>query len=248
MIRRVLVPLLVAVGVLVVVVAALAAFALSQDRVTTTRPGPVRTVEVDLDAGRVEVAGEESDEAVVDRSRRYLLRAPRISETLVDGVLRIEADCRAFVVACKVDYRLGVPGGVPVRIRTRSGSVGIADIRGPVDVETDAGGIRLARTRGPVRVSSSAGNVDGAEVAPEFLDATTGAGRIRLSFAAPPPRATVRTAAGNVDLALPPAQGGYRVAAEAGTGKVDVEVEEDPGSNRAIIANTGAGNIRIRPR
>ena len=149
---------------------------------------------------------------------------------------------------CEVDYRIEVPGTVSVRVRVDNGAVSVEGIGGMVEVETKAGAVDLIRTQGPAKVTTSAGNVEGEDLTAEFLDATTSAGRIRLSMARPPSRLGLRTGAGNIDVGLPPADGGYRVAAEAGSGTVDVSVDQNTGGNRAVIANTGAGRISIHPR
>ena len=117
-----------------------------------------------------------------------------------------------------------------------------------VAIDTSAGRVRLARTGGPLRINTSAGNVDAEDITAEFVDATTGAGRIRMSLAEPPGRVGLRTGAGNIVLALPETAGRFRVDAEAGAGRVDVGVANDPGASRAVIARSGAGNITIRPR
>ena len=249
MTRKLLAVLVVLVGLAGVAVVGLSTFAAVDDRVVSTRPGPVRSVEVDVEAGRVEVAAGEADEARIDRTRQYIRGAPVISETLINGVLRVTADCRTFIkVGCKVDYRIEVPGAVPVRIRTERGSAHVENMTGMVDIETEAGGVRLVRTRGPVRASTSAGNIEGADLVAGFLDASADAGRIRLSLAEPSARVDLRTDAGSIDLALPNAPGGYRVTTETGAGRVDVDVHEEPTSPRAVTATTGAGNIRIRAR
>lgn len=237
------------VGTAGVVAAALATWFPEEDRSTLTPPGPVRSVDVDVEVGRVMVVRGPADRAVVDRTRRYLRGEPVAQESVVDGVLRIRADCpRIITFGCQVDYRVEVPAGVSVRVRTDRGSVSVEDIAGMVEVDTKSGGVRLARTRGPVRVNTSAGNVDAADLVAEFLDATTGAGRIRMSLAEPAGRVGLRTGAGNIDLALPPVDGGYRVDANAGAGDVDVTVVQNPGGSRAVIARSGAGNIEIRSR
>lgn len=247
--RRLLVTLVVLVGTACVVVAALAVFFPEEDTTKLAQPGVVRSLEVDVEVGRVEVVPGGGDEATITRTRRYLLRAPKTSEGLVDGVLRVAAECEGPVaVSCAVDYRLEVPIGVPVRIHTERGTVSVTDMTGMVEVDAGAGNVRLIRTRGPVRVDTTAGNVDGVDLAPQFLDATTGGGRIRLSMAEPPGRLGLKAGAGNIDVGLPTAPGGYRVATDTGAGKVDVTVEQNEGGSRAIIASTGAGNIRIHPR
>ena len=247
--RRLLVALIVLVGTAGVVVAVLALAFPEKDTTTLAQPGPVRSLEVSVEVGRVEVVPGEGDGATITRTRRYLFGAPEAREALSDGVLRVEAECQSVIAAgCAVDYRLEVPPGVPVRVRTERGSVAVTDMTGMVEVDAGAGNVRLTRTRGPVKVDTSAGDVDGVDIAPQFLDATTDAGRIRLSMAEAPGRLGLTTGAGSIDVRLPTTPGGYRVATETGAGKADVTVEQNEGGSRAIIAKTGAGNIRIHPR
>ena len=249
MTRKVVGALIVVVAVAGISVAVLVTVANVEDHYVATQAGPIRSLEVDVEAGRVEVVAAAANEARIDGTRRYIRGVPSARETLVDGVLRIRAECRRFVaVGCERDYRVEVPAAVAVRVRTDRGPVVVADMVGMVDVDAAAGGIRLTRTRGPVRARTSAGNIDGADLVAGSLDASTDAGRIRISLAEPSPRVDLGTDAGNIDLALPVAPGGYRVATETGAGKVDVSVVEDPTSGRAVTARTGAGNIRIHPR
>jgi hypothetical protein len=247
--RRLLVVLIALVGTAGVVVAGLALFFPEKDRTTLAQPGPIRGLQVDVEVGKVEVVPGQSADATITRTRRYLLGAPEARESLVDGVLRIAADCDSPIAAgCAVDYRVEVPAGIPVRIRTERGSVSVTDMTGTVEVDAGAGNVRLTRTTGPVKVDTSAGNVEGIDVVAQFLDATTDAGRIRLAMAEPPGRLGLRTGAGHIDVGLPATPGGYRVAPEAGAGKVDVTVEQNEGGSRTIVATTRAGNIRVHPR
>jgi hypothetical protein len=249
MTRRLLAILIALTGTAGVVVAALATFFPVEDRSTFEQAGPISAVEVDVDEGRVEVVAVEGDAARVVRTRQYLQGAPVVRQGMVDGVFRLEAECRRFVaVGCKVDHRVEVPAGVAVKVRSDRGSVSVAGVRGMVEVDAGAGNVRLTGTRGPVRVDASGGRVEGDDLEALYLDATTSAGPIRLSFNSPAGRLGLKTGAGNIDVALPAAPGGYRVAAEAGAGKVDVAVEQNPGGNRAVIASSGAGNIRIHTR
>lgn len=249
MIRRLVGVLIALVGTAGVVVAALALAFPEKDRTTLAQPGPVRRIEVDVEVGRVDVVPGTTDGATITRTRRALAGAPRTREALVDGLLRIEAECQSVVaVGCAVDYRLEVPAGVPIRIRTERGSVSVTDMTGMVEVDAGAGNVRLTRTSGPVKVGTSAGNVDGVDVTGQVLDATTDAGRIRLSVAEAPGRLGLKTGAGSIDVGLPATPGGYRVATDTGAGQVDVTVEQNEGGSRTVVATTGAGNIRIHPR
>jgi hypothetical protein len=247
--RRLVAVLIAIVGTAGVLAVALSRFAPAEDTVRITQQGPVRSVEVDVDVGRVSVVPGDGDGATVDRTRRYLRGAPRATETLVEGVLRIDARCqKVLTFGCAVDYRVAVPAGVSVRIRTGNGSVAVAGLTGMVDVATSSGSVRLTATKGPARVTTSAGNVDGVDLVADFLDATTGAGNVRLSLAEPPGRLGLKTGAGNISVAVPGVDGGYRVDADAGAGKVDVGVEQNPGASRTITARSGAGNIGVRVR
>lgn len=249
MTRRLVAVLIALIGTAGVVAVGLSTFFPNEDRVTLTPPGPVRSVEVDLAVGRVTVVPAGTGAATVVRTRKYLMAAPSASETVDVDVLRIDAECPRIVpLGCAVDYRLEVPAGIPVRIRTGQGSVSVADVTGTVDVDTKAGGVRLAGTRGPVRVNTGAGDVDGVDIAVSYLDATTSAGRIRLSLAEPPGRLGLRTRAGSIDVALPAADGGYRVDADAGEGRVDVGFEQNEGGSRTVVARSDAGNIAVRVR
>lgn len=249
MIRRLLLILIALVGLGGVFVLGLATFAGAEDRATFSQGGPIRQVEVDVEAGRIEIVAHQANEATVERTRRYIWGEPVVRETYADGVLRLHAECRRFIAAgCAVDYRLGLPVAAELRIRTRSGSISVEGMGALIDAETRAGEIRLVRTRGPVQAVTSAGDIEGTDIAARFVDATTDAGRIRLSLSEPSQRMGLETGAGRIDLALPPAGGGYRVTAETGAGEVDVRVAQEPTAARVITASSRAGSIRILPR
>ena len=249
MTRRLLFVLIAVVGLGGVFIAGVATFAGAEDRATFSHGGPIRQVEIDVEAGRVQIVAHPANEAKVERTRQYIWGEPRVRETFADGVLRLQASCRRFVaVGCRVDYRVELPAASALRIRTRSGSVDVREMGGTIDAETGAGAIRLDRTRGPVQVTTAAGNIEGTDIVAQFVDASTDAGRIRLTLSEPSQRMGLKTDAGAVDLALPPAAGGYRITTETGVGRVEVSVAQDPTAARSINATTGAGNIRIRPR
>lgn len=221
----------------------------TEDRGTTTHPAPIRALQVQLDAGRVEVVGGTAPDAKVDRFRHYLRKAPSLDEAVVGGALAIRSQCpKTFLSDCRADVRVELPAAADVQVRTESAAVVVTGMSGTVDVTTSSGKVQLTRVTGPVRTTTSAGSVDGVDLSPTFLDATTGAGSIRISLAKPSPRVALHTGAGGIDLALPPAEGGYRVTAEAKPGRADVSVPQDPSSGRAVSAQTGAGRIRIHPR
>ena len=249
MTRKLLAVLVLLVGLAGVALAEVVRSGATEDVGATTHPGPIEGVEVQVDAGSVDVTGGPGTDATVQRTRRYLRQAPSIDETVVDRVLRLRVGCPRFVaLGCQVDVRLAVPASAALRVRTRSARVSVDGMANGVDVATSAGAVRLTGTAGPVTATTSAGAIDGVDLSTGSLDVRTEAGPVRISLARPPDRVDVHTQAGGVDLALPDAEGGYQVSAAAGAGRVDVGVDRNPVSARVVTARTGAGGIRIRPR
>jgi len=247
--RRLVAVLVIVVGVVGLALALLSSSLTTEDKGSTTHSGPIRAVDVQIDNGRVDVVGTSDPDATVDRVRHYLHGAPTITETVADGVLRMQTKCPTFIaLQCRVDLHLRVPAGASVHVRTDRGSVSVQGTSGPVDVGTSAGAVRLTATSGAVTLATSAGAIDGVDLKAPSIDATAGAGRIKLSLAEPAARVDLRTHAGSIDLALPVAPGGYRVTTQKGAGKADVSVAQDPTSARAVSARTGAGSIRIHSR
>lgn len=247
--RRLVAVLVALVGMAGVLVVVLSTYFPEEDVATITPAGSVGRVEVDVQTGAVAVVAAPTNAVKVERTRKFLRGAPRTTEAVEDGVLRIHAECqRVVAVGCEVRYRIEVPSGVPVKIRAGSGPVTVDDITGMVEVDTASAAVRLNRIHGGARVRTGAGSVDGVDLMATFVDATTGAGRIRLSLADAPGRLGLETGAGSIDVALPVAEGGYRVTADAGAGRVDVSVAQDAGASRTVSAKSSAGQIRIHPR
>ncbi len=191
--KKLLAVLIVLVGTAGVVVAGLATFAAVRDRTVSTRPGPVRSVEVDVAVGRRgrrrrQRRGQGGPYPAVHRRCAADHRDAGRRRPPAHGVVP-----NVRPAGCKVDYRVEVPGAVSVQVRTERGSVQVENMTGTVEVETEAGGVRLVGTRGPVRATTSAGNVEGVDLVAGFIDAITDAGRIRLSLAEPSARVDLRT-------------------------------------------------------
>jgi hypothetical protein len=248
-VRGLLAVLILIVGLAGAGVAWMARKGVTVDRGTSTHPGPIARVEVKIDAGRVDVAAGPDVNAGVRRERHYLNSAPALTETFVDGVLRITGTCpRVVAIECAVDIRVDAPPATPVLVRSGRGEVSVTGMTGGVDVATSAGGVHLRAIGGPITARTTAGALDGVDLSPTAVDATTSAGAIRLSLSQPAERIDLATGDGAVDLALPDAEAGYRVTTATRTGKVAVTVAQDPTSGRAVSARTGAGRITVHPR
>ncbi len=245
--RRLLAAAILVVALLGSVVVGASMFGARKRLLTSTITDAITAVEVESGSGPVEVVGGAGTDVKVRSSERYLLTAPTVDRSVIDGVLRLRAACPSVAAAaCEVRLRLDLPATVAVRVRSGGGAVSVSGIAGAVDVATTTGAISLARTTGPVTARTSAGAIDGVELAPIYMDASTGAGRIRLSLAEPSARVDLGTGAGAIDVALPPDR--YRVEATTGAGKADVGVAVDATSGFAVRATAKTGAIRIHGR
>lgn len=124
---------------------------------------PVDEIVVDGDVGDVQlVAGD--DRVQVRETRHYVVRRPKVTQTVERGVLTLKSECpNGFFLDCETDFRIEVPAGVAVRVKTDVGTVRAealesADVR----VQTDVGDIELDLAGQPERVEArtDVGDVD----------------------------------------------------------------------------------------
>ena len=146
------------------------------------------------------------------------------------------------------------------RIHTGGGNVTATEIRGGLSLQTGGGNIEIERCGGDVDARTGGGNIHIGDVRGTIV-ARTGAGNVRASLdsGGRPPKAEVRTGAGDIDLVLrgePNAQ----VRAETGNGHVSLQpagaarlsadrtrLEARLGDGAGTIhLNTGTGTVRIR--
>ena len=213
------------VGGLVVALVALKLVALllvRRSRETVSFQGPVRAVEIDLDAGEVTVRGSGRSDARVRRTVRRGLRRPRITEAVDDGVLRLR------VSSGIVQYEIDVPRSAAVVVRGDAASATVIGVAGFVEVQAEAG------------------SIEGRALGGSAVRATTSAGSIRLSFDRPPDRVVARTDRGSVDLTLPAGAYDVDVSCTRGQGRIGVPVT--PGARCHVRAHSSSGPVRIVPR
>jgi hypothetical protein len=184
--------------------------------------GPVRAVEIDLDAGEVTVRGTGRSDARVRRTIRRGLRRPRITEAVDDGVLRLH------VTAGVVTYEIDVPRSAAVVVRGDAASATVIGVAGFVELQAEDG------------------SIEGRALGGSAVRATTTAGSIRLSFDRVPDRVDATTHRGSVDLALP--SGPYDVDVSCGRGQGRIGVANTPGARCHVSAHSSAGHVRIDPR
>src|SRR4029079_9783607 len=83
-----------------------------------------------------------------------------------------------------VSYRLAVPTGTPLSLKTTNGGITVDGVHSPVEFTTVSGGVRLSRMAGDVQGRTSNGGVDvdldGSTWQGGGLDVQTTNGGVRL--------------------------------------------------------------------
>ncbi|WP_405087127.1 DUF4097 family beta strand repeat-containing protein [Microbispora sp. NBC_01389] len=211
---------------------------------------PVSWVELDLDAGHIEVSAGEPGEVSVRRTLHWRSGKPTIREEWHGDTLRLLAQCPEDQHDCAADYTVRVPAGVPVQADTDAGDLTVRDLTGEVRLHTGAGEVTIDNTAGKLWVRSADGDITANGLRGD-TDVETASGHLDLRYVAVPGNVRGNTGAGNIWITVPhgtgsAAQDGYRVAAETRDGKREVTVREDSASPQVITATTASGNITVR--
>jgi len=121
------------------------------DTETTRVSERVRAIVLDVDTGDVELV--RGSKVTVEQTSEYLIRKPEVERSVKDGVLTLKSDCGGlFLLDCTTDFRIEVPSGVAVQVRTDVGNVtSTALTSSDVRVKTDVGDVDVALTGAPDR-------------------------------------------------------------------------------------------------
>jgi hypothetical protein len=222
-----------------------------QDRGSATirEQGPIARIEVDVDAGAVEVVGLDgrtgADGAI---ESRWTNQSPEIVHYLEKGVLHILGRCQDLAPACRTDVTLQVPVGVNVGISSGRGDLTVRGVSGDVELNTGYGDLTLQNDDGSIIGETGVGDIDGQGLTSHLVDVRTMTGDVSLDVLVAPLRLDAHTEDGDVDLIVP--AGPYRVEGDAANGDVQVSpmVVSDAAAKNVIAVHSGRGDIRVGGR
>lgn len=207
-----------------------------------------RRVEVEIDSRHGFLSGHE---------RRAELRA---------GELRLRGSCDFLTIGtCEERYRIAVPRGVTVEVRTSAGAATARGLRGDLVLRSGAGSVRALDVRGnSVELGSHAGSVSATGVRADELElesraggielarssgrrvrATTAAGSVEIELLRPPSSVDAESRAGAVTVILPDV--GYAVDARTRAGEESVEIRQRPAGPRIVEVESRAGDVSVLP-
>jgi len=218
--------------------------------------------------GNVDLVRAEGRRTIVAiDSRHGFLSAHERSDTLRGGELRLRGSCDFLTLGtCEENYRIEVPRGVAVTVRTSAGETTARGLRGgDVELRSSAGAVRAIDIRGGdvelrshagavsavgvratnLTLDSRAGGVDVARSVARRVDASAAAGAVDVELLRPPLRVDADSRAGGVNVLVPDV--GYSVDARTSAGEEDVQVRQAPGGRRQINAESRAGDVSVLP-
>lgn len=200
-------------------------------------------------------------------SRHGFLSSHQREDTLRAGELRLRGSCDFVTLGtCEENYRVEVPRGVTVSVRTSAGETTARGLRGgDLELRSSAGPVtgtdiraRLVTLRsnaGPVKASgiraehlvlrSSAGGVDVERSVARIVTAESAAGQTSVELLRAPLRIDASSSAGGVEVFVP--NGVYDVDARTSAGEESVQVRQRPGARRKIRAHSSAGDVNVLP-
>jgi hypothetical protein len=235
----------------------------SQRTTVVDLEGDVTRLVLEVDSGDVRVLATDREGVRIERRETWSISRPSVLEEVVDGELRVRADCNAALSWCDVAYVLEVPTGTTVLARTGSGSFE-AEGTGDVRADTGSGDVELTSVTGDADLRSGSGEVTVDDVRGGSVVARTGSGDITVTRAAvsrvsgrtgsgdvevglqeAPDEVLARTGSGDVDVELPQGEPAYAVTVRTGSGDQDVDVRTDPSSDRVVDVETGSGDASV---
>ena len=167
---------------------------------------------------------------------------PDFEPRVVDGELIVNEGCQG-VGECSVAYLLSVPEGTEVVARTASGSVTITSISAAVDVETSSGTVFLNTVNGTITAISASGDILGAKLESATATFNSASGSIDVSFQAIITNLLAESSSGNITAQLP--GDSYNLDVDAGSGALDLSIDDDETSIYMVTLKTSSGDITI---
>ncbi|HYH59533.1 MAG TPA: DUF4097 family beta strand repeat-containing protein [Thermoleophilaceae bacterium] len=163
--RKTLIVIAIAVGALAVL--GCAAYAVAQvfeetDNKAHTVSRSIDHIVIEVESGDIDlVPGGRS--VRIDETDDYVFDSPDVSRTVSDGVLTIESECDGVMsVFCTTDFRVGVPRGVTVDVRSYVGDIDIDRIDArAIEARAHVGDVHVdALRKGEIDARTNVGDVE----------------------------------------------------------------------------------------
>ncbi|MEO3810006.1 DUF4097 family beta strand repeat-containing protein [Sphaerisporangium sp. B11E5] len=187
--------------------------------------GAVAAIDVESGSGAIVVVGSGRTGIRVTESMHWKGEQPKTKHPMDGDTLKLSYDCEPDDWNCGVDYRVELPAGTRVKVKTGSGD------------------ITLRALGGEVRATTGSGEIDANDLSGKHAVAETGSGDVELRFTVVPDDVQVSTGSGTGVVRVP--AGNYNVTTNTGSGDKTVGVAADASSPHRIIVKTGSGDAKV---
>ncbi|WP_019631128.1 DUF4097 family beta strand repeat-containing protein [Actinomadura atramentaria] len=212
---------------------------------------PPREVRLDAGNARVSFGAARDGRARVHERLTWALRRPAVRMTWSGDVLWVKVECghrerMTPGLSCSVALDFQVPAATAVTSTSAAGEVAVRGLTGPVVMRTRGGSLDLADTSGPVDFEAGSGNLLARGLRAARVKAHVGSGDVRMGFAGAPESVDARTGSGEIEVAVPPGSH-YRLRGETGSGDRNID-QAVPDSNApgVLDLSTGSGSVAVR--
>lgn len=196
--------------------------------ITVVHGGPSLEVEA-----LVTAYGRTREEALANAGQIRL----RVDQGPVTRIYAQGADTQARY---DLAYRISVPDGVGLQLRSLSGAIRVTDAPATVSAETTSGSITVSGAGGDVKVSSTSGAIDLTQVG-GAVKAVATSGGIRAADAGGPVVAT--TSSGGLNVQAARIQGAYDLSASSGS----ILMQIPAGAGVTVSARSSSGTVSGPP-
>ena len=198
-----------------------------QTESATQGGGAVTRVEIDADAGTVELRPGSAGSSQVQRTLRWSGdRRPEYSQTTSGDTLKITARCPDGSGRCETDLVVTVPASTAARATVSAGQISVDGLTGAQDL------------------TLTTGRISGTALGGQPVTARTTTGQVALAFAAPPRSVDAEATTGDVKVQVPDGAP-YQVDTQVQTGNRRVEVQNTPGAPNRISARSTTGQVAV---
>ena len=128
-----------------------------------------------------------------------------------------------------------------VNLDSASGRVDVSDVSDAVAVRSESGRVTVANVRAAVTVQADSGAIEARSI-DGAADLKTQSGHVTVGLANPQ-NVRVQADSGNVTVTVPRAD--YRVRAQAGSGRVNSAVGDQPSGSHQLDLHADSGNITL---
>ena len=205
---------------------------------------------IEADRGSIDLTTGDTDKVEIAVHRKVgrgnqakgteLLERHEVTFESVDSTVTVRARSKGGLSGWRnswsnfqVNYRVTLPKGFNVDLKTAGGNISVPDLTGEVRAQTSGGSVRLGHIDGPVWGKTSGGNIH-VESATSAIEVRTSGGGIRVGEARSSLIAS--TSGGNIEIQQ------VRGQADLGTSGGSIRIDRAMG---AVQAGTSGGNVTV---